>query len=71
MGRMELNLWMPIARVSHNSHESDGSSPFGAPLTRRIKIVLLRSTASHAQGLEGSRFTSWQLYRSLAGGSRE
>jgi hypothetical protein len=34
-------------------------------------LVLLRNRASHAQGLEGSRFTRWQLYRLLAGGSRE
>ena len=27
--------------------------------------------ASHAQGLEGSRFTRWQVCRLLAGGSRE
>ena len=33
-------------------------------------LVLLRNPASHAQGLEGRRFTRWQLYRLAAGGSR-
>src|ERR1700685_959560 len=36
-----------------------------------VVFVLVRTPASQAQGLEGSRFTGWQLYRSLAGGSRE
>ena len=34
-------------------------------------LVLLRNPASHAHGLEGSRFRRWQLYRLAAGGSRE
>jgi hypothetical protein len=34
-------------------------------------VVVLRNTASDPQALEGSRFTRWQLYRLLAGGSRE
>jgi hypothetical protein len=37
----------------------------------KIVLVLLRNPTSHAEGLEGSRFTRRQLYRLLAGGSRE
>jgi hypothetical protein len=36
-----------------------------------LVLVQLRKPASHAQGLEGSRFVALQLYRLAAGGSRE
>jgi hypothetical protein len=40
------------------------------PRTRFV-VVPLGNRASHAQGLEGSRFVARQLYRLAAGGSRE
>jgi hypothetical protein len=42
-----------------------------AQSSRSLVVLPVRNPASHAQGLEGSRFTRWQLYRLLAGGSRE
>jgi len=60
----------PTESVLPSRYRTKGSSkPLSAALVRRL--VLLRNPASHAQGLEGSRFVAWQLYGLAAGGSRE
>jgi hypothetical protein len=65
-----MGLMGRTRHAAHESHGSHGSHLVGGP-SPGPQIVLVKNTASHAQGLEGSRFTRWQLYRLLAGGSRE
>jgi hypothetical protein len=38
---------------------------------RFVLAFLMNTAALHAQGLEGSRFVTWQFYNMAAGGSRE